>query len=223
MTKSSSVLLISSKAAKVSLGAGIVFVILLALLHVIEGSEFNPLWRFMSEYSNGEHGWVMRIGFFMLALSTAAIVAAIRSQVTTRSGKVGLVLLGITVVGMTLAGCFNQDSILSKEVTTTGNLHGLATVLGIPEFSIGSLLVGVNLAKHNPNWAHLRRPLLWLSNAAWVSFVTMFVYMMIATSMNGGFGPNVWVGLFNRIFVATMVGWLIYVSYQALKLRKSAA
>jgi catechol 2,3-dioxygenase-like lactoylglutathione lyase family enzyme len=41
---------ISARAAKLSLGATIVFLVLLALLHVIE-PEFGPMWRFMSEYS----------------------------------------------------------------------------------------------------------------------------------------------------------------------------
>jgi hypothetical protein len=41
---------ISTRAAKLSLGATIVFLVLLALLHVIE-PEFDSMWRFMSEYT----------------------------------------------------------------------------------------------------------------------------------------------------------------------------
>jgi hypothetical protein len=41
---------ISTRAANLSLGATIAFLVLLALVHVIE-PEFDPMWRFMSEYS----------------------------------------------------------------------------------------------------------------------------------------------------------------------------
>jgi hypothetical protein len=209
--------MISEGAAKLALATAGIFLAMVALLHVIE-SEYGPMWRFLSEYSNGDVGWLMRLAFFTLASSCAALAVAVHSQVGTRSGKVGLVLLGLAVVGMVLAGLFNQDPITSKETTTTGNLHGMSSVLGIPGFTIGTLLTGLSLAR-NPAWADICRPLIWLSNVAWVSLVAMLGYMAAAVPMAGGFGPNVWVGLFNRILVAAWCAWLIYVAWHALKVR----
>ncbi len=210
----------SAIAAKLSLGAAIVFLVVLVLLHVIE-PEYGPMWRFMSEYSNGQYGWLMRLGFFTLAFSALALIPAIRSQVHSKAGKVGVAFLGVTAAGMILAGCFNQDSITSTVTTMTGNMHGVATLLGIPGFMIASLLIGISLARHNKAWAQVRGSLLWLSNLGWMSFAAMLVYMMIAVPQAGGFGPDVWVGLLNRVFVLAMCAWLAFVSYQVLKQQKT--
>src|SRR5881397_1155543 len=125
----------SEAAARLSLSAVGIFLGLVTLLHFIE-PEFAPTWRFMSEYSNGEFGWVMKVGFFVLAFSCAMLIPAIRRHVKSTSGKVGLFLLGFAVIGMVMAGLFNQDPLTSRETTSHGNLHGLATMIGIPGFSV---------------------------------------------------------------------------------------
>ena len=41
-------------------------VLLLGSLHLLE-PEFNPSWRFLSQYELGEFGWLMRLAFLALA------------------------------------------------------------------------------------------------------------------------------------------------------------
>lgn len=206
-------------AAKIALGAVGIFTVLLVILHIIE-PEFHPMWRFLSEYANGPFGWMMKLSFVVLAVSCVAVAAAARQQVTTKPGKVGLALLVLTALGMVLAAMNNQDPITSKATTDEGNMHALATMIGIPGFSLGSLLVGLSLARHNSGWAPGRTKLLLLSNAAWVSFIGMMVYMAIVMPSAGGFGPTVWVGLINRIFMIAMCLWLAFVAYRVVILSK---
>lgn len=210
-TKNGSVL-----AAKLALATASLFALLVTLLHVIE-PEFHPMWRFVSEYANGPFGWVMKLAFMVLAISCVATAVAIRRQVTTKPGKVGVALLFITAIGLVLAGLNNQDSITSTAVTSEGNLHAVATMIGIPGFSIASLLVGLSLARNNKAWTSIRIKLLILSNASWISFIAMMGYMAVAMPMAGGFGPDVWVGLINRIFLVAMTLWLIIVTSYTLK------
>lgn len=200
-------------AANVCAGAVGIFVGLVALLHFIE-PEFGPMWRFVSEYSNGPHGWVMKLAFFVMALGCAAAIAAIRPHVHTKPGKLGVFLLAITVVGLVMAGLFNQDSITSNVVTRQGTLHAVATMLGIPGFVLASLLLGLSLARR---WTDVRRPLLVLSQLPWIAFVSMPVYMAVVMPGAGGFGPSVWVGLINRVFLAAMCGWLVFVVRHAAR------
>jgi hypothetical membrane protein len=204
-------------AAQVCAGAVVLFVVLVALLHVIE-PEFGPLWRFVSEYSNGAYGWVMKLAFFILAFGCAAAVAALRPHVHTKPAAVGLSCLALTVVGLVMAGVFNQDAITSNVVTREGNLHAIATMLGIPGFTVASLLLGLSLARR---WTSVRTPLIWLSQLPWISFVSMPVYMAIVMPTTGGFGPTVWVGLINRLFLAAMCGWLLFVAWHAEHARAS--
>jgi hypothetical membrane protein len=189
------------------------FVALVASLHFIE-PQFDPTWRFVSEYANGPHGWVMKLAFFVLALGCAASIAVIRPHVHTRPGMIGLFFLALTVVGLVLAGLFNQDSITSNVVTREGNLHAVATMLGIPGFVLASFLLGMSLARR---WTAVRMPLTLLSQLPWVTFVSMPVYMAVVLPGAGGFGPTVRVGVINRLFLVAMCGWLLFVLWHAAR------
>src|SRR5690242_7499623 len=83
-------------AARVCAGAVGVFIGLVALLHIVK-PEFGPMWRFVSEYSNGPHGWMMRLAFFVMAVGCAAAIAAIRPHVHTKPAKLGLIFLALSV------------------------------------------------------------------------------------------------------------------------------
>lgn len=194
------------------------FIVLVALLHVIE-PEFGPLWRFVSEYSNGAHGWVMKLAFFVLASGCAAAVAAIRPHAHTKPAAIGLFCLAVAAVGLVMAALFNQDPITSTVVTREGNLHAIGTMLGIPGFTIAALLLGSSLARQ---WPDVRMPLIWLSQLPWVSFASMLVYMALVMPTAGGFGPAVWVGLINRLFLVAMCGWLLFVARHAGRARPSS-
>jgi hypothetical membrane protein len=198
-------------AANACAGAVGIFVVLVALLHVIE-PQFDPTWRFVSEYSNGPHGWVMKLAFFVMAFGCAASIVAVRPHVQTKPAAMGLFCLGLAVVGLVMAGMFDQDPITSNAVTREGNLHAIGALLGIPGFVLASLLLGMTLARH---WTAVRTPLILLSQLPWIAFVSMPVYMALVMPSAGGFGPTVWVGLINRLFLAAMCGWLLFIAWHA--------
>ena len=190
-----------------------VFIALVVLLHVIE-PQFGPTWRFVSEYSNGQYGWLMRGAFFVMAIGCAACAAAVRPHVTTKPAKAGLGFLALTVAGLAMAGMFNQDPITSTVVTREGNLHAVATMIGIPGFVVASLLLGLSLGRR---WTAVRTPLIVLSQLPWIAFVSMPVYMAVVMPAAGGFGPAVWVGLLNRLFLVAMCAWLLFVVRHAAR------
>jgi hypothetical membrane protein len=198
-------------AARACAGAVTFFVALVAVLHVIE-PEFGPMWRFVSEYSNGRHGWVMKLAFFVMAFACAAATAALRPHARTKPAITGLFFLAASVVGLVMAGLFDQDPITSTIVTREGTLHAVATMIGIPGFTIASLLLGLSLARR---WRSLRTPLLVLSQLPWIAFASMIVYIAVAMPVAGGFGPTVLVGLINRLFLAAMCAWLLFVASHA--------
>lgn len=210
---------ISLTAAHLSLGAVAVFLVLLALLHLIE-PEFDPSWRFMSEYALGSDGWVMMLGFFALALSCAALFAALRSHISTLGGKFGLGILLVVAVAMVMAGLFPQDPVTAKpdELTTQGNLHALAAMVGIPGFAFAAVLISLSLVGH-PAWASARRLLLWTAHFYWMALAAMFIYLGIAVPQAGGFGPDVYAGWFNRLVVLAQCAWLIAAAWHAAQLR----
>jgi hypothetical protein len=163
-----------------------------ATLHVIK-PEYDPSWRLISEYAIRPYGWVMALVFLALALSCVTVVVAIRSQVRTLGGVIGLVCLLVAATGMTIAAIFTTDPITASKdaLTTHGNLHGLGALLGIPTFPIAATLMSRSLVR-NRTWSSARRPLRWTVGFIWVSFLAFIVTM--AVLFRGTFGPDVVIG-----------------------------
>jgi hypothetical protein len=194
-------------------------VVLLAALHFIK-PELDPSWHFISEYAIGEYGWIMVLAFLSLALSYVSLFVAIRSQLRTIAGRIGLVLLVISALGLIIAAIFTTDPITASEdaATTEGTLHNLGGTLGIA-MPFAAAFIGWKLAR-NPAWSSARRPLLWATGLALVAFVVSFVFLGVMVSQSGGkLGPDVLVGWPNRFEVVAYSVWLMVVTWQALKLR----
>jgi Protein of unknown function (DUF998) len=210
---------ITPTAALLSFAAAATFVVLLAALHFIK-PELDPSWHFISEYAIGDYGWIMVVAFLSLAFSYVSLFVAIRSQLRTIAGRIGLVLLLVSALGLTIAAIFTTDPItVSKdEVTTEGTLHNLGGTLGIA-MPFAAAIIGWKLAR-NPAWSSARRPLLWATGLALVAFVVSFFSVGVMASQSGGkFGPDVLVGWPNRFEVVAYSVWLMVVAWQALKLR----
>ncbi|MGH9966322.1 MAG: DUF998 domain-containing protein [Pyrinomonadaceae bacterium] len=216
------VMAISPGAAYISFAAAAIFLVLLTVLHIIK-PEFDPSWRFVSEYAIGRHGWVMVLAFLFLALSCLSSDIAIRSQIGTTGGKIGLALLVVVAVALVAAGIFVADPITASkdELTTHGSLHGLAAMIGIPGLPIAAVLISRSLGR-NEVWSSSRRLLLWTAHLTWISVLVMFVSMFIMLGQTQGkFGPNVLIGLPNRLVVLAYCVWLMVIAWRASQVSHS--
>jgi hypothetical protein len=211
---------ISRKAALISFAGAATFVVLLAVLHLIKPG-LDPSWRFISEYAIGDYGWMMVLAFLSLAVGYVSLFVAIRSQLRTIAGRIGLALLLVSALGLAIAAVFTTDPITVSEdaVTTAGTLHNLGGTLGIA-MPFAAALVGWKLAR-NPAWSSSKRPLLWVTGMALVAFVVSFVSLSIMVSQSRGeFGPDVPVGWANRLEMLAYCVWLMTVAWQAVKLSR---
>jgi hypothetical protein len=211
---------ISPIAARLSFASAATFVVLLAALHFIK-PELDPSWHFISEYAIGRHGWMMVLTFLSLAVSYVSLFVAIRSQLRTIGGRIGLALLLVSALGLTIAAVLTTDPITVSEdaVTTEGTLHNLGGTLGIA-MPFAAALVGWKLAR-NPVWSSARRPLLWVTGLALVAFVVSFFSLGVMVSQSGGkFGPDVLVGWPNRFEIVAYSVWLMVVAWQAIQVRR---
>src|SRR5215203_1926897 len=205
-------------AALLAAGAA-TLVVLLAALHFIEG-ELDPSWHFISEYAIGRYGWLMVLAFLSLALSYVSLFVAIRSQLRTIVGRIGLALLLVSALGLTTAAIFTTDPITVSEnaVTTEGTLHNLGGTLGIA-MPFAAALIGWKLAR-NPAWSSAKQALFLATRPALVAFVVSFVSLGVMVSQNDGkFGPEVLVGWPNRFEILAYSVWLMVVAKQALRVR----
>lgn len=213
---------ISQTAARVSFAAATMFVVFLAALHLIK-PEIDPSWRFISEYAIGDYGWIMALAFLSLALSFVALFIAIRSQVRTIGGRIGLALLLTSAAGLTMAAIFTTDPITASgdAPTTHGNLHNVAGTIGIG-IPIAAALISWNLARTRA-WSSARRSLLWVAVLVWISQLVFILSLGVMLSQSDGkFGPDVLIGWPNRLTVLAYSGWLMTVAWRAAQLHTAA-
>lgn len=202
--------------AQLALAAGAVFAVLLVALHVVK-PEIDPSWRFISEYAIGNHGWIMVLALFALALGQFALFLALRPRIATLGGRIGLVCLLVGAAGLGLAGAFTSDPITTTAPSTTsGQLHALGGTLGMG-MPFAVLLVSWALAR-NPAWSSLRRPLLWTAGLAFLGFLVSAVSLGVLLSHSAGrFGPDVPVGWPTRFEILTYDLWLMAVAWSAIR------
>jgi hypothetical protein len=211
---------ISQTAARLSLAGAATFVVLLAALHLLK-PELDPSWHFISEYAIGRHGWMMVLAFGSLAFSYVMLTVALRSQLGTIWGHIGLALLLVSAAGLAIAGIFTTDPITASKdaVTSEGKFHNLGGTLGIA-MPVAAALISWRLAR-NQAWSSARRPLIWATALALLSFLVSFSSLSIMLSQHDGrFGPDVLVGWPNRLEVLAYSVWVMVVAWQAAQLRK---
>lgn len=220
MTTTTTVTAISLPAARISLAGSVVFLVLVAALHFLK-PDYDPSWRFISEYAIGDFGWVMMIAFFFWAAGYAGLFAAIRTQVPTISGKIGVWLLLVIAVAIVMAGIFVADPVTATDAerTTHGAIHGIGGMIGINGTPIAAVLVSRSLAR-NPDWYSARGILKFTAYFTWLTLVLLFGTLAVTLSQNNGiFGPSVIVGWPNRLLAAAFCAWLIAAAWYAIRLR----
>jgi hypothetical protein len=169
-----------TKTAWLAIGASGFSLILLVALHILS-PEFDPAWRMVSEYANGNYAWVLSLFFAFWAISTWVLAYAIRSQVKTRAGKIGLYFLIAAGVGEMMGGFFDINH----------PLHGLSALIGIPSLAVAAMLISQSLIKDEA-WAGVRKTLLWSANLTWISILLMafaFVIMIVTFTQTGAEMP----------------------------------
>ena len=212
---------ISRRAARFSMVCAVTFVVLLAALHFVK-PELDPSWHFISEYSIGANGWMMDLAFVALALSWISLCIAVRPQIHTLSGTIGLILMLVSAAGLLLAAIFTTDPITTAQeaMTADGKLHNLGGTLGIA-MPFAALFICWSLAR-SPAWSSARKSLQWATGLAWIGFLVSFLSLGVMLSQSGGkFGANVLVGWPNRFEILAYSVWLMVVARGAAEVTQS--
>ena len=212
---------ISQVAARTSFATSVLTLVLLATLHILS-PDFDPSWRMVSEYANGQYGWLLSLMFASWAVSSWALAFTLWSQAKTIAGKVGLGFLIAAGVGEAMASVFDINH----------SLHGLSALIGIGSLPIAAMLISMYLS-HTQTYSGARKALLWTANLTWMSVLLMaatFIILIITFTQAGGemtsqvtelpSGVIALVGWANRLLIVVYVGWVMTVAWQALRLHE---
>lgn len=202
------------KMTKWSQGLGILFIVILTLLHFIK-PEIDPSWNFISEYQVGRYGWLMQTAFISLGLSCTFLAIGLWKELNI-IGKIGLILLIISAVGMFIGGIFKTDPLNTAPEfqTMSGKLHQTGAMLD--QIPFAALLISIALLKKK-DWKIKK----WLLGSAlvfvWIGFIYFIGSIQSQFPEDGIFGPDILVGWPNRLMITTQALWIVYIGYESNK------
>jgi hypothetical membrane protein len=167
-------------------------------LHILE-PEFDPRYRFMSEYVWGAYGWLMTTTFFVLGLAAIAVAAGLRVvHQSSRSARIGFGMLVIGAVFVCLAGVF-------KEFV----LHSAASAVGLPSVVVATLLLSWSF-RHAPGWHRTYRAALLIALGMFAALLSIVVRVGMP-------------GLQQRMFLFLFLLWLSVVAYRLVRVTAERA
>jgi hypothetical membrane protein len=168
------------------------YVIVLTVLHILE-PEFDPRFRFMSEYALGDYGWLMTTTFFALGLAPLAAAIGLRNLYkSSRSALIGLGLLVVAAVFIWLAGIF-RDSIP----------HLLAGVVAFPSMVMAVALLSWTF-RRAAGWRTIYRVALFIA----LGMLALLLSMVADVGMPG---------LQQRAFIFLFLLWLSIVVHKSVR------
>jgi hypothetical protein len=178
--------------SKLATAAGILYVFLLLALHILE-PEFDPTWRFISEYALGRFGFLMNACFLLYSVAVICTLLSIRSQIKTVAGYAGLIILIISSLGIALAGIFNTDPITTEasNISFSGTMH--YTGASVDFAPIGFLLFAFALGR-NRTWRPVRTSLLITSAIS----ILLTILFMASMPVDYKFNSEIQTGLIGR-------------------------
>lgn len=198
-------------AAWVTLIAAAAFAVSLATLHLVE-PEYDPTWRFVSEYALGRAGWLMTLAFVALAVTLLGAAVSILRHARTIPGRVGLAVIALAAIGLLIAAIFRTDPMTTPvdAYSTSMRMHLLGASLDYSP--IGMLLATWGLSR-TAGWRHLRARLFIAAGASTV----LMIGFTASLPFDGQFGPGVHTGLIGRLQLLSYLAWTSLIAIAVLR------
>jgi hypothetical protein len=206
--------------AYASIGLACAFLALLLFLHILK-PEFDPAWRWISEYEIGRFGWMMRLAFFCWGGSVLAVAVTAWPSLQPAPGILGGLWLVVISVALFGAGILKTNAITDRTSSQENTLHAICGAVVILSFPIAATLVAVSLFR-GAGWSASRGLLILATALTWVGLVAFLASNIWAGSRSISAervgNPDVRVGWQNRFMVVTYAVWVVVVSAASLRL-----
>lgn len=170
-----------------------------AALHFLE-PEYDPRYRFMSEYAWSAHGPLMTTTFFVLGLALFTVALALRNlyRPSSRSARLAFGLLIVGAGGICIAGVFRGFP-----------LHDVGGAIGLPAVVIAALLLSWSV-RQEPGWRPVYPVVLLIA----IGMLAALLSMIVDVGMPG---------LQQRIYLLQTLVWLSIVANRFARVKSLAA
>ena len=194
-------------ASYVTIFSVIYYVGAIALLHVLR-TDYDPGYRFLSEYAIGPYGALMISTFFALSVGSFALSFGLWRSVSSRLRFLPGLLLWLTwACTVFLAGIYPGD-LQGLPPTRSGQIHAQMAMIGFPSATLALPLISFFL-----RWEQKWRSVWLVSVALSVAVITCFLAIDQLAEIRFG-------GLVQRVFLACTLMWMFILGRKLLTLEK---
>lgn len=215
---------ISIRAARLAIVAIVSYQFLLIALILLR-PDLAPSWHTISEWAIGRYGWMMSSAFLISALSYAALLAMLKSQVRGMLGRIGLGILLICAIGAIGVGIFTTDPMpIHPPLSLRGTLHVVFGTTQLVLLPFAALLINIALIRKNEGWRDARRVLIWTAGLPLFGFLCFALYtaIFVAPLGPGAYGPGVNIGWPPRFAFFTYMVWVVSLGYEGIRCARRA-
>jgi hypothetical protein len=189
----------------ITISGSLYFLIAVVALHFLR-RDYHPKINFISDFAVGKYAWLMVSAFIALAIGSSALGFALQQTLdSTGSAKTAVILLHVWSIGILFAGIFPTDLPSSKN-TVSGIIHALASFLAFLTF-IPAVFLFSNVFSQNMQFLNLYSASFIVAVTITIAFV-LFLYT--------AFFKQNFAGLTQRIFIATILSWHLFISFRFL-------
>ncbi len=177
-----------------SLCGNIIFLIAFILDHILR-SNLSVLSSFVSEYAEGDYGWIMTVGFLSLGISQLFLIAALLQNLA--ASKTSIITFGVWCSGLFLVAIFPAD-LPGEQPSIAGIIHNIAALLAFINIGIAMIEWGFTFRK-NKNWQSMVK-LSWFFG---IISISLFIIFLLS--------PPSFSGLAERVLIIWDILWLLLV------------
>jgi hypothetical protein len=186
---------LSMIAAYIALSSIIYYASAIILLHILR-TDFDPKYRYLSEYVNGPYGALMMSTFFVLSLGSLALLVGLWRSVSSKIRFApGMLLWLAWACAVFFAGLYPSD-LQESPGTWNGHIHNEMGMIAFPCAMLALPLLSVPLRWDN-RW-----------RSVWVPAVLLSLPVIISFFALDPLGEMHLAGLDQRIFLGVTLIWM---------------
>ena len=200
---------LNAVASYITLSSVVYYVGAVLVLHVVR-TDFDPRYRYLSEYAVGPYVALMTSTFFVLSAGSVALAIGLWRSVSSKLRILPGLLFWLTwACAVFLAGVFTGD-LQGTPHTRIGQIHEQMGMIAFPSAMVAMPLISVPL-RWEQKW-----------NSLWRSAIVLSAVVILSFLVYDRFGQADLGGLDQRIALGVTLIWMWILGRKMLMLAKQA-
>ena len=200
---------LNAVASYITLSSVVYYIGAVLVLHVVR-TDFDPRYRYLSEYAVGPYGALMTSTFFVLSAGSVALALGLWRSVSSKLRILPGLLFWLTCAcAVFLAGVFTGD-LQGTPHTRIGQIHEQMGMIAFPSAIAAMPLISVPL-RWEQKW-----------NSQWRSAFVLSAVVILSFLVYDLFGQADLGGLDQRIALGATMMWMWILGRKMLMLAKQA-